>query len=76
MTPYKNIGENSGIESYEIAATSIHVRFKSGNIRNYLYDHARPGMAVVNIMKGLATQGQGLNSYISSTVKTKYARKW
>jgi hypothetical protein len=67
---------NSNIEAYEITDTSIHVRFRSGAQRNYLYDSAKPGMSVVNVMKGLAAQGQGLNSYISTTVKGNFSRKW
>lgn len=76
MTPYKNLGGNSSVESYEIAENSIHVRFKSGAQRNYLYDSIRPGMAVVNSMKQLAIQGRGLNSYISTTVKSNFSKKW
>lgn len=76
MTPYKNLGGGSAIESYEIAETSIHVRFKSGRERNYLYDSVKPGMATINIMKELAIQGHGLNSYISTTVKSNFSQKW
>jgi len=76
MTPYKNLGGKSGVEAYEITETSIHVRFKSGAQRNYLYDSEKPGMVVVNVMKGLATQGSGLNSYIGTTVKSNFSKKW
>lgn len=76
MTPYKNLGGKSGVEAYEITETSIHIRFKSGAPRNYLYDSAKPGIAAVNVMKGLATQGSGLNSYISTTVKSNFSKKW
>lgn len=76
MTPYKNLGGDSNVAAYEITETSICVQFKSGKQRNYLYDSVRPGIAVVNVMKGLATQGHGLNSYISSTVKSNFSEKW
>lgn len=76
MTPYKNINGRSGVESYEITEDAILVRFKSGRFRNYLYDYRRPGKAVVDRMKALATQGHGLNSYISTTVRSRFARKW
>ncbi len=76
MTPYRNLGGNSDIVSYESTEDSIHVVFKSGRYRNYLYNFIRPGQAVVDRMKLLAAQGYGLNSYISSTVKDRYARKW
>jgi hypothetical protein len=76
MTPYRNINGNSGVESYEITDDSLHVRFKSGACRNYLYNSFRPGKDVVNKMKMLAMQGGGLNSYISTVVKDNYAKKW
>ncbi len=76
MTPYRNLRGNSNVVSYETAEESIHVVFKSGRYRNYLYNSVRPGQTVVEKMKVLAAQGYGLNSYISSTVKDRYARKW
>lgn len=76
MTRYKNLNGNSNVEGYEIANDSITIRFMSGQFRNYLYDSIRPGTAVVERMKVLALQGHGLNSYISTTVKSNYSRKW
>lgn len=76
MSPYKNVNGNSNVESYEIADDSITVRFKSGRFRTYLYTYQRPGESVVERMKALALQGYGLNSYISTTVRSRYARKW
>ena len=76
MTPYRNLSGNSNVASYESTKDSIHVVFKSGRYRNYLYNSVRPGQTVVERMKFLAALGSGLNSYISSTVKDRYARKW
>ncbi len=76
MAPYKNLSGRSGVLSYEITGYSILVVFKSGRFRNYLYNNQRPGEQVVNRMKQLAEQGHGLNSYISTTVKTRFSRKW
>ncbi|WP_350282368.1 hypothetical protein [Nitrosomonas sp.] len=76
MTPYRNLSGNSNVVAYETTDDSIHVVFKSGTYRHYLYNSARPGAAVVERMKQLAAQGRGLNSYISSTVKDKFRRKW
>lgn len=76
MEPYQNLSRNSNIVSYQIFEDSIHVVFKSGCYRNYLYTYVKPGRYVVEQMKNLAVQGIGLNSYISSVVKTNYARKW
>ncbi len=76
MTPYRNLGGDSNVVAYEKNEDSIHVIFKSGACRNYLYNSVRPGKAVVERMKTLASQGSGLNSYISSVVKDNYTRKW
>ena len=76
MTPYRNLSGNSNVASYESTKDSIHVVFKSGRYRNYLYNSVRPDQIVVERMKFLAALGSGLNSYISSTVKDRYARKW
>lgn len=76
MTPYLNLNGDSNIISYEVTATSIHVVFASGKWRNYLYDATKPGLAIVSQMKTLATQGHGLNSFISKSVRTNYAQKW
>lgn len=76
MTPYKNLNGDSNIVSYEITENSIHVVFRSGAQRNYLYDYARLGKAIVDQMKVLAEQGRGLNSYIGKIVRESYASKW
>lgn len=76
MTPYRNLNGESNVISYEIAEDSIEVVFKSGAQRSYLYNHVRPGKAMVDRMKSLAAQGYGLNSYISTTVKSNFAKKW
>lgn len=54
MTPYRNLNGDSNVVSYEITETSIRVVFRSGTYRNYLYDHSRPGRAMVDHMKRLA----------------------
>lgn len=76
MTPYLNLSGQSNVIAYEITQDAIHVVFKSGTQRNYLYNSVRPGQAVVGNMKQLAQQGRGLNSYISRVVKSNFARKW
>lgn len=76
MTAYRNLSGNSSIVAYEINEDSIHVLFKSGVYRNYLYNSVRPGKAVVERMKRLAAEGRGLGSFISSVVKKNYAKKW
>ena len=76
MTPYRNLNGDSNVVSYKTSEDSIHVVFKSGTNCNYLYNHSRPGKPVVDRMKVLAAQGHGLNSYISTTVRQSYTRKW
>ncbi|MES1937716.1 hypothetical protein C27AD_15229 [Salinisphaera hydrothermalis C27AD] len=76
MTPYKNLNGNSNVEAYELDDDSIVVRFMSGTYRNYLYNSVCPGSAVVERMKGLAIKGAGLNAYISTTVRSSFAKKW
>ena len=76
MTPYRNLNGNSNVVSYEATEDAIHVVFRSGAHRNYLYNSTRPGQAVVERMKALAAQGHDLNSYISTTVKSNFAKKW
>ncbi len=74
MQPYKNLGGDSGILSYEIGPDSITVKFKDGWF--YLYTDVSTGNSEVETMKRLAAEGRGLNSYISTTIKKKFARKW
>lgn len=76
MPAYKNLSGKSNIEAYEITDNSITVQFKSGRYRNYLYDSNRPGKQIVDKMKELANQGYGLNSFIVTTVKSRFIRKW
>jgi len=76
MTPYRNLNGDSGVVSYEIAEDSIHVVFRAGVHRNYVYDHVRPGRAMVDRMKALAIQGRGLNAYTNATVRNSYAQRW
>ena len=76
MTQYRNLSGGSNVVSYETTEDSIHVVFRSGTHRNYLYNHSRPGKQMVDQMKALAAQGFGLNSYISTTVRQSYAKKW
>ncbi|QEJ94961.1 hypothetical protein FUT84_06540 [Treponema phagedenis] len=76
MRPYRNCSGSSNIISYQIFEDAIHVVFKSGRYRNYLYTYRRPGRYAVEHMKNLAIQGISLNSYITSVVKNNYERKW
>ncbi len=73
MTPYQNLGRDSGIPSYEIGSTSITVQFNTG--ATYPYDYNNPGSSHVEQMKLLARAGRVLNSYIGKNVRSNYAAK-
>lgn len=73
MERYKNLGGDSGVVGYELGADQIRVQFKDG--ATYLYTYGSAGANYIEQMKRLATAGQGLNSFISTTVRKLYARK-
>jgi len=74
MVAYKNLGDDSGIDSYEIGNDSITVRFKDG--RFYLYTAQSAGTENIEEMKSLAEAGSGLNSFVKRRVNKRFARKW
>ena len=73
MTPYKNLGGNSGVRAYEIGPDFIRVQFSDNSI--YLYTYASAGSHNIEHMKRLAVDGRGLNSFITTNVRYDYARK-
>jgi hypothetical protein len=73
MQRYKNLSGNSGVVAYEICPKHIKVRFSDGTV--YLYTNASAGPRHVQHMKDLARRGQGLSSFISTSVREAYARK-
>lgn len=73
MERYKNLGGDSGVVAYEIGPDFIRVQFSDGAI--YLYTYASAGSHNIEQMKQLATRGQGLNTFINTTVRKAYARK-
>ena len=73
MKEYRNLGGDSGILGYESGSDSIRVEFSNGSV--YLYTYASAGESNIEEMKRLATDGQGLNSFINRNVRLKYAEK-
>lgn len=73
MARYANCGGDSGVVAYSITPNSITVQFKDG--WKYLYDSYKPGQHMVEHMQTLARSGHGLNSYITTTVKSNFASK-
>jgi len=74
MKLYANRTGQSGVYAYEIGSDNIHVKFRTGS--TYVYDYASAGSSSVEQMKSLAIAGSGLNSFINSYVKHKYAYKY
>lgn len=74
MERYKNLGGDSGVTAFELGAGSIVVQFKDG--WKYEYTNQSAGANAVATMHRLAAAGQGLNSFISTTVRKGYSRKF
>ncbi|MTW11757.1 hypothetical protein GM658_14215 [Pseudoduganella eburnea] len=74
MEKYKNLSGNSGVTFYEMSRDAITVQFNDG--WKYLYTAQSAGGENVGKMHRLATAGRGLGTFISQTVREKYARKW
>lgn len=73
MKEYRNLGNDSGILGYESRSDFIRVEFSNGSV--YLYTYASAGKNNIEEIKQLATDGQGLNSFINRNVRLKYAEK-
>lgn len=73
MERYKNLSGSSGVVEYEIGPDFIRVQFSDRAV--YLYNYAITGSHNIEHMKQLARNGQGLNSFINTTVRKAYARK-
>ncbi len=73
MEAYKNLSGGSGVVAYESGPDFIRVQFSSGSV--YLYAYASAGSQNIEQMKELARSGQGLNSFINTTVRNDYAQR-
>ena len=74
MQRYKNLGGDSGVTAYELGAGNIVVQFKDG--WKYEYTDQSAGSGAIATMHHLAAVGQGLNSFISTTVRMAYSQKF
>ena len=70
MTTYANLGGNSNIRAYEFGTDCIKVQFNDFSVYEYTANSA--GLENLNIMKTLANQGRGLNSFMMKNAKYKY----
>jgi hypothetical protein len=66
---YQNIGEDSGIASYEYGVDWIRIWFKKGG--SYKYPSSMIGAAHLRAMKRRADSGKGLNTYINTHREVK-----
>lgn len=73
MIPYKDMDGDSNVEAYEIYADAIAVKF-NGTSKIYTYSYRSAGKQHIELMKKLAKNGDGLNSYINNNCKYKYER--
>jgi hypothetical protein len=73
MTPYKDIGNDSGVSHYRIETDGITVRFKTGGV--YQYNNASTGSSNINAMIQRAKRGDGLGGFINTHVRDKYSKK-
>ena len=73
MHPHRNIESHSEVAAHEIDADYITLEFSDGSARRCTY--ASAGQENVERMKGLATAGQRLYKFISTTVSKLYECK-
>lgn len=73
MEPYANYGGDSGIIAYDTGPDYIRVEFSDHSI--YRYTYRATGRENVEHMKGLASSGHGLHSFINKAVRKSYDRK-
>ena len=73
MERYKNLGGDSGVAAFEYGDDYIRVQFSDGAV--YLYTYGSTGSRAIEEMKVLADRSEGLNAYINTRVRKRYARK-
>ena len=74
MERYRNLGGDSGVIAFELGAGFIVVQFEDG--WKYEYTNQSAGANAVATMHRLAAAGEGLNSFISTTVRKGFSRKF
>ncbi|MFT3795489.1 hypothetical protein [Flavobacterium sp.] len=72
MKAYKNLSKQSAVKAYQPYLDAIKIQFDDGTV--YLFTHENSGEEIVSKMKALASEGQGLGSYIRS-IGTETAQK-
>lgn len=71
MIPYTSkSGKTSGVTAYEIGSDRISVQFNHKKV--YTYTYQLNGSAIIEEMKLLAIQSEGLSSFISRNRDLKF----
>lgn len=70
MLRYEGASDNSGVVAYQPGADFIQLKFRDG--RRYIYSYRCPGPKDVEAMKGLATAGKGLTTYVNKYVRDRF----
>jgi len=70
---YTNLSGHSGVQSYEIGADHIWVRFRHGG--SYRYSKLQLSTDMFKMMTKLAIEGCGLNTFINKFAKKYYDQK-
>ena len=73
MKTYKNLSGKSEVAAYELEKDGVRVSFTNQSL--FRYSNQSAGRENVSKMKVLAQAGKGLGTFITSTVKDKFARK-
>lgn len=71
MFKYRNIGNNSGVDSYDTGVDWFLIKFRDGSY--YLYTSKSTEPEHIEYMRKLAFDGKGLNSYVDRIVGKGYA---
>jgi hypothetical protein len=74
MTRYGNRSGDSGVTAYSLAPGRITVQFQDG--WKYEYTVRSTGHEDIATMQRLAKAGRGLSTFISTTVRERYDRKF
>ncbi len=70
---YKNLGGKSVVSTYKIKKDSVTIRFADHSV--YIFSNQSAGRLNVDKMKELAVAGKGLGTFITTTLKDRFARK-
>lgn len=73
MEPYNPKGKG-GVKAYEVGDDFIILSYHHGSY-DYKFTYKSAGKGAIEVMKTLAREGRGLNTYVSTQVKDKYESK-